>query len=154
VSAGVLTGSLPDVFAVGGASTGGLGVGFGQSLGATGTFPVRGYATRELRGRRAVTASVEYRLPLKLIGQLLWHLPLGADKLSLTLFGDAGDAWDAGGAPRFTRLLAIGAELVGDLTVSYDAPLRLRLGIGEPLVAPPSGVPWRPRVYLALSSSF
>jgi hypothetical protein len=144
VTAGVLTGPLPNVFAVGGASTGGLGVGLGQSLGQTLDFPVRGYPAGELHGQRALTASVEYRLPLKLIGQLFGHLPLGADKLSLTLFGDAGDAWDAGGAPRFTRLRAIGAELVSDLTVNYDAPLRLRLGVAGPLA----------RVYLALSSSF
>jgi hypothetical protein len=51
-------------------------------------------------------------------------------------------------------LRAIGAELVGDLTVSYDAPLRLRLGVAGPLAAPPGGLPWRPRVYVALSSSF
>jgi hemolysin activation/secretion protein len=145
---------LGDVFAVGGVSTGGLALGLGQSLGQTRDFPVRGYAGRELRGQRAATLSVEYRLPLKLIGQLLGHLPLGADKLSLTLFSDAGDAWNPGGAPRLTRLWAIGVELVGDLTVSYDAPLRARLGLAAPLAAPPSGLPRRPRVYVALSSSF
>jgi hemolysin activation/secretion protein len=115
---------------------------------------VRGYARRELRGQRALTTSVEYRVPLALLGRLLGHLPVGADKLSLTLFGDAGDAWDPGGAPRLARLRAIGAELVGDLTVGYDAPVRVRLGVAGPLAALPSGLPRRPRVYVALSSSF
>ena len=154
VAAGALTGPLPYVFAVGGASTGNLAVGLGQSLGQTRDFPVRGYAAGALRGQRALTASVEYRAPLALIGRLLGHLPLGADKLSLTLFGDAGDAWDSRTGPRLTRLRSIGAELVGDLTVNYDLPLRLRLGVAGPLATPPSGLHRWPRVYLALSSSF
>jgi hypothetical protein len=120
VTAGMLTGPLPSLFAAGGVSSSGLGVGLGQTLGKTRDFPVRGYAAGELRGQRAVTASVEYRVPLALIGRLLGHLPFGADKLSLTVFGDVGDAWDAGGAPRLTRLRAIGAELVSDLTVNYS----------------------------------
>jgi len=154
VSAGVLTGPVPFAFAVGGASTGGLDVGLGQSLGGTRDFPVRGYAAGTLYGQRAFTASLEYRVPLTLVGQLLGHLPLGADKLSLTLFGDAGDSWSAGDAPRLARLRAIGAELVSDLTVNYDAPLRLRLGVAGPLAAPPTGLPQRLLAYLALSSSF
>jgi len=50
---------------------------------------VRGYAGGTLRGRRAATASMEYRMPLALIGKGVGHLPLGADKVSLSLFGDA-----------------------------------------------------------------
>lgn len=154
VSGGTLTGPLPKVFSAGGLSAGAFGVGFGQSVGETREFPVRGYAGAELSGRRAATASVEYRMPLALIGQLLGHLPFGADKLSLTLFGDAGDAWNAGVAPRVTRLRSVGAELVGDLTYNYDSPLRLRLGAAMPLTPPPSGLPQRLRGYVALSSSF
>ena len=42
----------------------------GQSLGQTRDFPVRGYAEGELWGDRAIVTSVEYRVPLALIGQL------------------------------------------------------------------------------------
>jgi len=154
VTAGVLTGSLPYVFDVGGTTTGGIGVGLGQVLGQARDFPVRGYAAGELQGQRALTASLEYRVPLTLVGELIGHLPLGADKMSLTLFGDVGDAWDEGGTPQLTRLRAIGAELVGDMTVSYDAPLRLRLGVAGPLAAPPSGLPQEVKVYVAVSASF
>ena len=154
VGAGMLTGPLPAAFAVGGESTSGLAGGIGQSLGPTWNFPVRGYPIRALRGRRALTASVEYRVPLRLIGELFGHLPFGADKLSLTLFSDVGDAWDSGSAPQLTRLRAIGAELVGDLTASYDAPLRVRFGVAGPLGPLPSGLPREARVYLAFSSSF
>jgi WD40-like Beta Propeller Repeat len=153
VSAGTLTGSLGEVFAAGGVSEGGLALGLGQSLGHTRQFPVRGFAAGELYGRSAATASLEYRIPIILLGQLLGHLPLGADKFSFTLFGDAGDAWNLG-AQRLTRLRSVGAELVSDVTVNYDAGLRLRLGVAAPLSPPPSGARQRPRVYLALNSSF
>jgi len=34
--------------------------------------------------------------------------------------------------PRLHRLRSAGAELIGDLTVSYDLLLRLRLGVAQP----------------------
>ena len=128
---------------------------FGQaSLGGTRDFPVRGYRSGELLGGRAATLSVEYRLPLGLVGAPLGHLPFGADKLWLNLFGDAGDAWDAGQAPRLTRLRSAGAELAGDFTINYDFLLQLRLGVATPLADPPSGAPRRPHVYMGLASDF
>lgn len=152
---GLITGSLPKQFGVGGVSAGAFGLGFGQSVGETRDFPVRGYAAAELVGRRAAIGSVEYRLPLALVGRLIGHLPFGTDKLSLTFFGDAGDAWTPGStAPRLARLRSVGVELVGDMTYNYDSPLRLRLGVATPLTAPPSGLAQRPRAYVALSSSF
>src|SRR5207245_12722 len=105
-------------------------------------------------GRRAATASVEYRVPLARVGESLGHLPFGADKLWLALFGDAGDAWNPGVAPRLGRLRSAGVELVADLTVSYDVPLEVRLGVAQPLATPPSGDARRPRVYLALAADF
>ena len=154
VAAGVLDGTLPQRYGVGGVATGGLSVGYGQTLGSERIFPVRGYWASELRGRRALTTSLEYRIPLALIGQSLGHLPVGADKLSLSLFGDTGDAWDPGAKPQPTRLASVGAELVGDLTIVYDAPLRLRLGVAAPLTAPPSGAPQQPQAYVAVGFTF
>src|SRR5438552_3403472 len=93
-------------------------------------------------------------LPLALVGAPFGHLPLGADKLWLNLFGDAGDAWDAGQAPRLTRLRSTGAELAGDFTINYDFLLQVRLGVAAPLADPPSGAARRPHVYMGLASDF
>jgi hypothetical protein len=40
------------------------------------------------------------------------------------------------------------------VTVGYDFPLSVRLGVAEPLADPPSGVARRPQVYAALASDF
>jgi hypothetical protein len=129
---GALDGPLPDVFGVGGVSSGGVYFGFGQTAGSLRTFPVRGYSSTALIGRRAATLTAEYRVPFALLGQSFGHLPLGADKLSLALFADVGDAWNADERARLHRLRSFGAELVGDMTVSYDLPLRIRLGVAQP----------------------
>src|SRR5256884_7824098 len=105
-------------------------------------------------GERAGALRVEYRLALGLVGAPLGHLPFGADKLWLNLFGDAGDAWDAGQAPRLTRLRSAGAELAGDFTINYDFLLQLRLGVATPLADPPSGAPRRPHASMGLPSGF
>jgi hypothetical protein len=57
-------------------------------------FYLRGYDDRTFRGDRFVLGSVEYRLPIwypehaALDGLLYWN------HIGLTLFGDAGDAWE------------------------------------------------------------
>jgi hypothetical protein len=153
-AAGGLSGSLGSQYRIGGVSSGAVGVALGQSLGGSRDFPVRGYRAGELAGPRAATASAEYRIPLALVGRALGHLPVGADKLWLNLFADAGDAWAPGASPRLTRLRAAGLELAGDLAVSYDFLLTVRLGVAAPLADPPSGAARRPRVYVALASDF
>src|SRR2546426_12509688 len=65
---------------------------------------------------------------------------------SLNLFADAGDAWAPGASPRLTRLRSAGLELAGRVTLSYDFPLSVRLGVAQPLAAPPSGAARRPQV--------
>ena len=129
---GSLEGPIPDSLSVGGVSSGAIEVGFGQSIGTFRTFPVRGYPAGALHGRRAATFTAEYRMPLALVGRLLGHLPIGADKFAFSLFGDLGDTWNPGQPARLHRLRSVGAELVGDLTVSYDLPLRVRVGVAQP----------------------
>jgi hypothetical protein len=131
---GAMNGPLPDRLSVGGVSSGAVELGFGQSLGVFRTFPVRGYAAGAVRGRRAATLTAEYRVPLALIGRSLGHLPLGADKLAFTVFGDLGDSWNPGEPARLHRLRSVGAELVGDVTISYDLPLRVRVGVAQPAI--------------------
>ena len=152
--AGGTSGPLGTLFRVGGVAPQGVNVFFAPTLNATRAFPLRGYASGELRGERAAAGSVEYRMPLALVGRALGHLPLGVDKLWLNLFADAGDAWEPGTSPRLTRLRSAGLELAGRMTVSYDFPLSVRLGVAQPLAAPPSGALRRPQLYAALASDF
>src|SRR5207247_8831449 len=106
----------------GGGAQGVLSPGCTGPLGGSRSFPVRGYRGNALLGRRAATASVEYRVPLALVGESLGHLPFGADKLWLALFGDAGDAWNPGVAPRPGRLRPAGVQLLAELTARPDVP--------------------------------
>ena len=153
-AAGGRAGPLAETFGVGGVSSGVLALGLGATLGGSRFFPVRGYAGSSVNGRRAATLSLEYRMPLALVGQALGHLPFGADRLSAALFADAGDAWEPGARARLNRLRSVGVELVADLTLNYDVPLRLRTGVAEPLVAPPGGGGRRPQGYVALAADF
>jgi len=132
LAAGAIDGTIPDNFSIGGVSSGTAQIGFGQSIGSFRTFPVRGYDGGAARGHRAATVSVEYRLPLAMVGKSIGHLPFGTDKLALSVFSDMGDAWDRGEGIRLYRLRSVGAELVADMTVSYDLPLRLRFGVAQP----------------------
>src|SRR6266516_4284110 len=144
---GALDGPIPDRLSVGGVSSGGVNFGFGQEGASLRSFPVRGYIGGALHGRRAATLTAEYRMPVTLLGGLLGHLPLGADKLAFAVFGDVGDAWDVGEEPRLHRLRSVGAELISDMTISYDLPLRVRLGVAQPATG-------HPRVYAAFATDF
>ena len=151
---GGTSGPLGTLFRVGGVAPQGVNVFFAPTLSATRAFPLRGYASGELRGERAAAGSVEYRLPLALVGRAVGHLPVGIDRVWLNLFADAGDAWAPGASPRLSRLRSAGLELAGRVTLSYDFPLSVRLGVAQPLAAPPSGAARRPQVYAALASDF
>ena len=151
---GATNGPLGTLFRVGGVAPQGVNVFFAPTLSATRAFPIRGYPSGELRGQRAAAGSVEYRVPLGLVGRAVGHLPVGVDKVWLNLFADAGDAWAPGASPRLTRLRSAGLELAGRMTVSYDFPLSVRLGVAQPLAAPPSGAARRPQVYAAFASDF
>jgi hypothetical protein len=144
---GARDGPIIDRFSVGGVSSGGVEFLFGQSVGGSRTFPVRGYTAGAVSGRRAATLTGEYRMPLALLGRLLGHLPIGADKLAFAVFGDVGDAWDVGERARLHRLRSVGAELIGDVTVNYDVPLRLRVGVAQPATG-------HARLYAAFGADF
>ena len=154
VAAGGSDGPLGTLFRVGGVAPQGVSVYFAPSLSATRAFPIRGYRSGELAGERAAVGSVEYRVPLALVGRALGHLPVGIDKLWVNAFADAGDAWTPGTAPRLTRLRSAGVELAGDVALSYDFRLAARLGVAQPLATAPSGAARRPQFYAALGSDF
>ncbi len=146
VAGGFTHGPTPLYFGVGGVSSNVVDLGFGFQLGTSRAFPVRGYQASDAQGRRALTATAELRWPVALLGRSLGALPMGADQLSLSLFADAGDAWNAGDGPHPSRLWSVGAEAVADLRVSYDLPLRARLGVAYPLGSFDTG---RPRALVA-----
>jgi hypothetical protein len=154
VAAGGSNGPLGTLFRVGGVAPQGVSVYFAPTLSATRAFPLRGYHDGELAGERAAVGSIEYRVPLALVGHALGHLPVGIDKLWVNAFADAGDAWAPGTAPRLTRLRSSGLELAGDVALSYDFRLAVRLGAAEPLATAPSGAARRPQLYAALGSDF
>jgi len=153
LAAGGTSGPIGKTFGIGGVSSGTLSVGFGSSVGGGRDFPVRGYPGGTLFGRRAASASLEYRVPLALLGRAIGHLPFGVDRIWLAAFGDVGDAWEPGEPARLHRLRSVGAELVADLTVSYDLPLGLRFGVARPLTDLPAGRP-AARAYVAVGSDF
>jgi len=154
LAAGATGGPIGAVYNVGGVSARTVSLPYGQPLGVSRLFPVRGYGNGELSGSRVATGALEYRFPLALVGRSLGHLPVGADRVWLNLFADAGDAWAPGGAPRLTRLYSTGLEVTGAMTVNYDLLLQLRLGLAEPLAPLPSGRPRHVRLYLAFASDF
>ena len=154
LAVGGTSGPLGTLFGVGGASSAALALGFGGVVGGSRDFPVRGYDAGSLFGQRVATASVEYRTPLALVGRAVGHLPFGVDRLWLAVFGDAGDAWQPGEHARLHRLRSAGAEVVADLTVTYDLPLALRLGVARALAALPAGGRPSARVYAALGADF
>ena len=109
--------------------------GYFSAGGNAGLFAVRGHDSAARAGRRAWSASVEFRAPLALInrGAGTWGLHL--DRLFISAFADAGDARGAGAAfapaaaPGSRPLTSFGIELTTDLLALLYAPLRLRFGL-------------------------
>jgi hypothetical protein len=154
VAGGLTHGPTPLHFGVGGVSSSVVDLGFGFRLGTSRAFPVRGYQASDAQGRRALTATAELRWPVALLGRSLGALPMGADQVSLALFADAGDGWNAGDGPHPSRLWSVGAEAVADLRVSYDLPLRARLGLAYPLGSLDTGRPQALVAYGAFGADF
>jgi hypothetical protein len=160
VAGGFTHGPVPLFFNAGGVSSSVLDIGFGIRLGTGRAFPVRGYQPSDMRGRHALTATAELRWPLALVGRSIGHLPAGVDRVWLTFFTDAGDAWQVGGRPQLSHLVGIGSELAADLRVSYDLPLRVRLGAAYPVgtmsvpagAAMPRAAAWQ--IYTTLGADF
>jgi len=103
-------------------------------------FPVRGYETSSRFGRYAWSASAEYRFPLWLINQGFRAWPLHLDRAIGSIFFDAGNAWGPAVTstgfenPLRTALASFGAEVTTEVLGLYDVRLRLRGGVGVPLI--------------------
>jgi hypothetical protein len=153
-AAGATGGPAAPTFEIGGTSGDrfealpGVSVGTGRRQ-----FPLRGY---DVGGRftRVATGVVELRIPVALIARGIWMLPIGVDRISLTGFAETGGGWFAGQPAALSDFQDVGGEAVFDLAVSYDVPLRLRVGVGVPLTGAGGAVRGRPRWYLTFGSAF
>ena len=106
------------------------------------TFSIRGFPSGIQTGLRAAGATVEFRSPVALPTRGIGFLPFFFDKLSLSLFADAGAAWCGAGTenPGCTGvptepewLASVGGELNLDAAIPYDAMYRFRLGVAAPI---------------------
>jgi hypothetical protein len=103
-------------------------------------FPVRGYETSRRFGRYAWSASAEYRFPLLMVNRGFRAWPLHLDRAIGSIFFDAGNAWgpdvSATGFenPLQLALASVGAEATAEVLGLYDIVLRVRGGVGFPLV--------------------
>lgn len=127
------------------------------------TYPLRGYPGGIQAGDRAVSASTEYRFPLRLVERGYRLAPLWLDRLWGDAFADAGAAWcgTAECRARFRApltsprpLYSVGAELGVDFSAGYYLGSTLRAGVAVPLrELPGSGRP-NPVAYLRFGRSF
>ena len=132
------------------------------SVGGTREFPVRGYVSGALSGTRARAASLESRAPLIRPSRGVGFLYF--DRTSLAVFGDAATAWCGGPArsagncvsgPKLgTPIASVGAEVVVDLAVFYDAPLALGIGVAAPVGRLRGTAVSTPGIYLSAGHSF
>ena len=162
-SAGAAHGPGADAFhfEVGGASgvpepLTGLGLFGGRGL----TFPVRGFARETRVGAYAWSASAEYRFPLLLVHRGWDLVPLHVDRISGSLFVDAGNAWGptlsgatsfAYGNARRSGLASAGAEIATIVLPFWTADLTVRTGVAVRLTGPGRG---GASSYLRLGTSF
>ena len=157
VAVGYLTGTDSVLFGVGGLSGGEVPLLPGFAAGTTARdFPARGFAPGEAVGRGAASASVEWRVPVALVGRGLGLAPGSLDRLSLAVFADGAMAWSPlawrttfSWLAGRTTLASAGVEGVADLGVLYDYPVRLRVGVAQRLI-PRRGA----QGYVALGATF
>jgi hypothetical protein len=100
-------------------------------------LPLRGYIGSEtaLRGQNVRNLGIEWRTPLADIDRATMSPPVGIDRLSGSVFMDAGSVWDNGYArSRYYR--GVGVELQGEIRLLYGLPVPLRLGIAHGLDGP------------------
>ena len=146
VASGWSDGIAPEVYSVGGESGSSIEVLPGVRTGTRRTFGVRGWETDSREGTRALATSVEWRFPLSLATHGAG--PLFFDRLSGTVFADAGAGWNPGPV---AWIASAGAELGLDIAWLYDDAYRLRLGAARPIAGAGQG---KGSVYLLLGSSF
>ena len=103
-------------------------------------FPLRGYRSGEavLTGRHAVLGTLEWRTPLSDVDRHLTVPPGGLNRLSLSVFFEAGSAWNDAALQRAFK--SAGVELLTGLRLGYLLPVQVRAGFARGFEAPGGNV--------------
>lgn len=120
----------------------------GISIGGGSRYPLRGYSEGVEIGDRIVSGSLEYRLPLWLVGRGYGLWPIMLDKLSASVFWDIGSAWRT--SDDISVLSSVGTELSVDLGLAYEVVYRFRVGLAVPV----GDSTQNPSMYLAVGVAF
>ncbi len=123
----------PEFFALGGVPGRGIDIIAGVEIGGGSEYPVRGFSEGTQYGDRIASAALEYRLPVVLVGRGYGLWPVMLDRLSFSLFADAGSAWSDG--EDVEVLASIGSEVSVDVGLGYALVYRFRFGVAYPIVA-------------------
>ena len=112
-------------------------------------FPLRGYRSGEsvLMGHRARLGTIEWRTPISDVDRHFMVPPVGANRLSMSVFFDTGAAWEHGAAQRYFK--SAGAELLSELRVGYLFGAQIRMGVARGFETPGRNI-----AYLHLGRSF
>jgi hypothetical protein len=154
MNAGRTGGTAPERLEVGGESGDLLEALPGLALGAgRRAFPLRGYP-RGGAFTRAFTSMLEVRVPMLQVARGWNQMPAFLDRVSLSFFAEVGGGWSEGEEPAPTTLRDVGGEIVLDVGLIRDYPLRLRGGVGVPLTDGLGVNRGRVRGYVVLGSSF
>ena len=99
-------------------------------------FPLRGYLSGEsvLTGHRARLGTLEWRTPIADIDRHFMVPPVGANRLSMSVFYDTGAAWESGASPNYYD--SAGIELLSEMRVGYLFGAQFRLGFAKGFDAP------------------
>jgi len=98
-------------------------------------FPLRGYRNGEpvLTGHRASLGTLEWRIPISDIDRHFMVPPAGLNRISMSIFTEAGSAWDQ--APQRWYKSA-GIELISETRFGYLFGWQLRAGVAKGFEAP------------------
>ncbi len=140
-----------EAFDLGGLPGQPLDFGIGVAIGGGEDYHLRGFDSGVQRGDRIVAASLEYRLPVLLVGRGYKLWPILLDRISASAFVDAGSAWRS--TDEIRVLSSAGAELSTDWGISYAIRYRIRAGLARSLSAPAEASPaWK--AYLSAGIAF
>jgi hypothetical protein len=154
LEAGRTGGTVPERLEIGGESGDLLetipGLAFGSGRRA---FSMRGYP-RGGAFTRAFTGVLELRVPVALVAKGWTRMPVFLDRVSLTGFAEVGGGWLEGEEADLAALRDVGAEIVLDIGLIRDYPIRIRGGAAVPLRDGLGVSQGHVRWYLALGSAF
>jgi len=99
------------------------------------SFPLRGFSS-SFNGANLLCSSLEYRFPIKTVEKKVgfdWA-SIFLERISGTLFLDAGHAWEGSFIPIHHKINAsVGAELIFKFNSAHNSPFNITLGAGKPI---------------------